>query len=73
MLKLTTKMKIQFFTKTSENEKINPKIHQNNPKMVKQTENHFFLKMYKNIKNIPIDPKMFEGRLIVIRNRKSIF
>jgi hypothetical protein len=27
-------MKILFFTKTSENEKINPKINQNNPKMV---------------------------------------
>ena len=35
MLKLTTKMKILFFTKTSENEKINPKINQNNPKMGK--------------------------------------
>jgi hypothetical protein len=33
----------------------------------------FFVENIKNIGNIPIDPKMVEGRLIVIRNRKSIF
>ena len=68
-------MKILFFTKTShlKMRKLTQKFIKITLKWSTRPKIIFFVENIKNIGNIPIDPKMVEGRLIVIRNRKSIF